>query len=150
MFDDIATVAGKYRELPRLGNHSGTGRVDAVLKLIMHPASLLGMVGTAGAMAPAATMLGALPVTAGFRAGRSLAWYLSKPQTAGQAGKLLKSYFAVEHAFGSGVSVIAQREQALAQTIRNFALATAQETGDNADDVERALKEKIEAIRRGQ
>lgn len=147
-FDDIALVASKFRDLERLGNPSGTGRVNAVMKIITHPTSVVaGMIG--GALNPVAGAATILPGMAALRGGRSLAWYLSKPQVAGKAGGLVKAYYGVEAAFAKGAGIVAAKEEALDKALRSFSLSVARETGGNVKAVEADIAGKIKDIRSG-
>jgi hypothetical protein len=140
--DDIALVASKFQELEKLGNPSGTGRVNAVMAIITQP------IATAGAiMAPVTTAATAGGVFAGLQTGRRLAWYLAKPAVAGKAGGLLKAYYGVESAFDKSARILAAREEALGRSIRAYAAAVARETGQSSDDIEAAITQQIKDIR---
>ena len=148
MFDDIATVSSKFKELEKLGNPSGTGRVNAVMKLITNPGALLGG-GAAAYMANPALAIGAgVPTLTGFAAGRRMAWYLASPPGARQAGKLIKSYYGVESALKKGGEALVRNEEALDSSIRSFAAGLAADTGQSAAEVEKNLRDAIAHIRR--
>ena len=145
-FDDIALVASKFRELNKLGNPSGTGRVNAVMHLITSP------IGAAAGVAGMLEPMSLVGSTAGFGlvygGGRRLAWYLAAPATAGKAGGLIKAYYGVEKAFDKGARVLAVHEEVLQRSIKALALAAAKETGESAADIEARLTAQINQIRR--
>jgi hypothetical protein len=149
MFDDIATVSGKFKELEKLGNSSGTGRVNAVIKLITDPKALFGVAAGVTPFAPGLAAVGGASTLAGFAAGRRVAWYLAQDVTKSQAraGRLIKSYYGVESAVKKGGAALARNEVELSASIRSFAQSLADETGEAADDIERRLLDSINEIR---
>ncbi len=152
MFDDIATVSSKLRDLEKLGSFSGnspTGRVMAVMQLITDPKTLLGAGGATALFSPALAAGAAIPTMAGFAGGRRLAWYLARPVSAQRAGRLIKSYYGVESALKKGGEALARNEEALDNSIRSLAAGVAAETGQSAAEIERSLRDGIGKIRKG-
>lgn len=138
--DDIAMVAQRFEKLPL--NTSKTGVANAVLQLLMNPFTLLG---AGAAVATDISTLGAAGATmGGFRAGRSVAFTLSKPAVAREASKVFKAYYNVVR----GGSAIAAREAELSAALRSFSTSLAAETGGNAAEIQQRILAQISRIRR--
>lgn len=141
--DNIATIAKKYGELSSKFNRSNTGIVNAVLKLMANPTLAAANIGTAMVNPAAAFTIAGQ--AAGVASMRATAWALAKPSTLNKASGVLRTYYNAELARAGrmAASAVAKREQEFASALRSFSLEVARETGQSADDIEKALREQI-------
>jgi hypothetical protein len=143
--DDLVSVTKAFERLHgQSWNTSKTGIANAVMQLVMNPIAVLGL--GAGVLTDIGTAGAAGGTAAGFRAGRSMAWALSKPAVAREASKVFRAYYRAVRA-GEG---IAAREAGLAASIRSYSTALAAETGGNAAEIEKAMIQRLNQIRRGE
>jgi hypothetical protein len=141
-FDDIALVASRFERLAEKFNRSNTGTVNAVLKILTNPGTIIG----GAIVAPVTTMATGAGTLAGLRTGRSMAWMLAKPAVAREASKVFKAYY---NAVRTG-SRIAAKEQELSAAMRSYSAALAAESGGNAAEIQRALMRELNRIRRNE
>lgn len=143
--DDLALIAGRFDDLQGKFNTSGTGRVNAILKLLLHPHTALG--GVAGAAVSPMSLLVTAGSLSGMQTGRSVAWSLARPAVARETAKVFRALYRAERATREGTEAIARREAGLSNVIRSYSLALAQETGGNPIEIHRAISAEIDRIR---
>lgn len=144
--DDIALLSQKFHDLDKRFNKSNTGKVTTMLKIITNPGVGAANLATS-LVSPVGMAMGAAQL-AGLQGGRSLAWHLAKPATAGKASNMVRAFYNAESAVSRTGKVVAKNEQALSASIRAYATEIARQTGGNADEIEAAISEQIKNARK--
>lgn len=133
--DDIATISREFDKLAKLGNPSGTGRVNSLLQVF-------NKIGIAAAGALTATNpQAALTASAGLAAlpaGRAFSRYLASPSTAGAVRQFSQTYLRQMRANGTATRV------SMESAIRSLSQALAKEDGSDPEQFEAAIGEAID------
>lgn len=129
--DDITTIARQFDRMSRLGNPSGTGRVNSLWQI-------LGRVGEAAAGVAIYHKPEAAVALAPIVAGRGLAKYLGNPTTATAVRQFSKAYVNQSRANSTA------GRAALNSAVRGLAQTVAQADGSDPAQVEAEISKAVQ------